>query len=257
MPRVTRRLALVLLCALPALAPAAAGSRPAGGAATLYPDLKTLPPYELSFGTATIDGATHHVLRFSNTVWNAGRGPLELRGTPGSNRGHQRLYDGQGGYTERVVPNGAFEYHAEHGHWHFRDFAEYELWARAEYDRWLAGGRNRDQAQRRGAKTTFCIMDVVRVQALPGSPGAAGYAQCDQDVQGLSVGWGDEYWYGLADQWVDLGTRRLPKGDYVLRSVADPKDLLEEGAHTREAAADNEGVTCFAVRRGLIQATGC
>ena len=257
MPRKLGRLALVLLCALPVLAAVGAGPRPAGGTTTLYPDLKTLPPHDLRFGTATIDGTTHHVLRFSNTAWNAGQGPLELRGDPNSNQGYQRLYNDDGSSTTLVVPNGAFEYHAAHDHWHFRDFAGYELWTRAEYKAWLDSGRNQGQAQRRGAKTTFCIMDVTRVQALPGSPRAAAYAQCNQDVQGLSVGWGDEYRYDLAGQWVDLGTSRLPNGDYVLRSVADPKDLLEEGSSTREGAADNEGVTCFAVKRNRIRTTGC
>jgi hypothetical protein len=43
------------------------------------------------------------------------------------------------------------------------------------------------------------------------------------------VGWGDTYRYYLVDQWIDLGTSSLPDGQYILRSVADPSNLEEQG----------------------------
>ncbi len=42
------------------------------------------------------DGYSHHVLRFSNTVWNDGEGRLELQGDPrpdGSSKVYQNVYD--------------------------------------------------------------------------------------------------------------------------------------------------------------------
>ena len=236
---------------------------PDGGGGTpptatpLYPDLKTLPPEDLRFGTATINGSSRRVLRFSNTAWNAGQGPMDLYArtvdtTSGKKtRVDQRVYDSAGNYTPYRV--GDFVFHAAHNHFHFEGFANYELWTRTEYDNWVASGRNQGQAQRRGTKTTFCLMDTLRVQALAGSPSSAVYNECGKTRQGISVGWGDEYDYSLPDQWIDLGTStyRLPDGKYVLRSVADPKNVLYESANRSEASREsqqaNEAVTFFTV----------
>ena len=232
-------------------------SSPTRAATPQYPDLKTLPPKDLRIGYEVIDGATHTVLRFSNTAWNAGEGRLEMRGeTVSDNRTkvYQRIYDNAGGFTEVLV--GDFIFHVGHNHWHFEQFAEYELWTRAEYDQWIASGRNNGQAQKRGSKTTFCIMDITKIQNLPGSPTSAQYTQCGQTLQGLSVGWGDTYVYSLPEQWIDVGTTKLADGSYVLRSIADPKNIIVESSSndpSRESAQANEAVTFFNVRRGKIQ----
>lgn len=228
-------------------------------AAPGYPDLRTVTPSELRFDTETISGSTHWVLRFSNTVWNAGAGRLELYGVTFSESGttktrvYQRVYDGPS-YTSYHV--GDFVWHSAHNHFHFENFAQYELWTKAEYDQWVASGRSVGQARKRGTKTTFCIMDTYRVSALPGSPSSARYSSCGQTLQGLSVGWGDTYRYYLADQWVDLGTSRLADGQYVLRSVADPRNVLYESplrSGTQESAVSNEATRCFLIRRGRIR----
>ena len=247
-------LASMTLAVLLASGVALLSSTPGALAATpLYPDLQTRPPADLRFSTATINGTTHKVLRFSNTVWNAGKGPMELRATTVSTssgkktRVNQRIYDDAGGYTGKYV--GDFVYHASHNHFHFENFADYELWTKADYDRWLSGGQG--QAQRRGTKTTFCLMDTGRVQALPGSPSSAYYTQCGKTLQGISVGWGDTYGSNLSGQWIDLeGTRSyLQDGDYVLRSVADPKNRLDESLND-----NNAGVTFFQVSGRTITA---
>lgn len=229
-----------------------------------YPNLKTLKPSELRLGTATINGTTHQVLRFSNTVWNAGEGRLELRGkTFTTSTGEQktrvlqRIYSGSGSYTHKTV--GVFEYHPSHNHFHFGDFARYELWTKAEYDRWIQSGGRRGQAQRRGSKTTFCIMDTRKVQYLPGSPASPLYSQCGRTLQGLSVGWGDTYGYYLPDQWIDLGTTRLANGRYVLRSVADPKNRLYESRNKNNTSRESQGANAnkvfFAVSGTTITIT--
>jgi Lysyl oxidase len=231
-------------------------------ATSLYPDLKTLKPFDLRFGTATINGTTHNVLRFSNTAWNSGEGRLELRAktvktTSGKkSRVTQRIYDDAGGYTNKQV--GDFVFHATHNHFHFENFADYELWTRDDYNQWLSGGQG--LAQRRGTKTTFCLMDTNRVQALPGSPSSAYYAQCGLNLQGISVGWADTYDYSLPDQWIDLGTTGyLLDGDYVLRSVADPRNRIYESANknatSRESQQANAAVTFFSVRGQAITVT--
>jgi hypothetical protein len=223
----------------------------ASAATAKYPNLKTLTPSSLQFDTEVIDGATHWVLRFSNTVWNAGTGPLELLAAVDTSTGAtktrvtQHVYNTDGTWTDSTA--GYFEYHEGHNHFHFGDFAEYELWTRVEYDAWVASGRSRGQAQRRGAKTTFCIMDTGRVQALSDSPLSAVYKTCNPSKQGLSVGWGDTYGYRLPEQWIDLGTSRLADGSYVLRSIADPRNLLIESNDD-----DQEAVRFFRVRNRRI-----
>lgn len=242
--------ALVALATL--LTPAAAQAH-----TSLYPDLRTLAPSDLRFDTVTYLGVTSKVLRFSNTVWNAGQGPLELHGTPdGTSVVTQRIFDDGGAFTDVAVGND-FTYHPGHNHFHFEDFAEYELWSKSSYDAWVASGRNVGQAQKVGNKTTFCVMDTGRIQSLPGAPSRAVYSQCGTSMQGLSVGWGDTYGWSLPEQWIDLGSAFLADGTYVLRSIADPRNKLYESASrsdsTRESAQANEATTVFTVKRGRIR----
>ena len=236
-------------------------------ASPLYPDLRALPPRDLRLDTVTVNGATHHVLRFTTTVWNAGEGPLELRGASSEGRTlvYQRVYDAGGEFAEQLV--GEFVFHAAHNHWHFEDFAAYELWTRADYDRSLAGvedpGGGPPAARWRGSKTTgqgesVCVRDSRSVDGRPDSPPSRVYRSCDRDVQGVSVGWGDTYRYTLPEQWIDLGETPLADGDYVLRLIADPRNLLYEsgdrGDPDRESARANEAITAFAVRGDRVRA---
>ena len=68
------------LAAMAALLLQASGMPAAGAVTALYPDLKTLPPRDLRFDRTDVSadgsGQIHDVLRFSNTVWNAGEGKL-------------------------------------------------------------------------------------------------------------------------------------------------------------------------------------
>jgi hypothetical protein len=228
----------------------------------LYPDLRALPPKELSPQTEMIDGVQHHVLRFSAEITNVGTGPLELRGDSSTGRTlvFQRIHDDAGGVTE--IPVGAFIFHPAHDHWHFEDFASYELWTRADYDAWLASGRKTGRPRWRGTKTTggqledqsFCLRDSFPNAALGRDPAPQRYLDCGPDVQGMSAGWVDGYPYFLPEQWIDLGPDGLTDGDYVLRVEADPLNRLREspdGADAaRESPAANEGVTAFHVEGG-------
>jgi hypothetical protein len=235
----------------------------------LYPNLKTLKPGDLRFDRETIDGTTHQVLRFSNTAYNTGQGPLEMLGKTittstgeEKTRVYQRIYSATG-IRETTNAVGTFAYHPAHDHFHFGDFAEYQLWTRAEYDAWLRSGRTEGSPRRAdllSSKVTFCIMDYKRVRLKPGSPRYAVYDQCGRHLQGLSVGWGDTYKYYLPDQWVDLGTTSLASGRYVLRSVADPLNRIYESENKEDSAREsrkvNAAVTYFTVERNTITVTG-
>jgi hypothetical protein len=231
----------------------------------LYPDLRALRPSRLAFDSVDRDGRARHVLRFSATIWNAGEGPLELRGESSGALTEviQRVYDTGGSFTEQLV--GKFVFHQDHRHWHFENFAEYQLWTAEAYDSWLASGRAAGEPGWSSSKTTgqgtsFCIRDSRRVdRGLPGVPAARVYQKCDRENQGISVGWGDTYGPSLVDQWIDLGDHALPSGEYVLRIIADPLNLLLESPawldSPRESALDNEAATLFRVRNGRIEVT--
>jgi hypothetical protein len=208
----------------------------------LYPDLQTLPPRDLRFDQLE-DGA--HVLRFTNTVWNAGEGRLEMEGNPdpaseGTKDLFQNIYDRPAG-GHRVIHrrvDGEILYHPTHMHYHFADFASYQLLHQDEDGIYQPVGE--------GTKTSFCITDNTPVGAAAGRK----YLTCQRELQGLSPGWGDTYTYDLPEQWVVLAEWPLPDGAYGLQSTADPKGLLAEGGGERET--NNAAVTYFTVVAGAM-----
>jgi hypothetical protein len=226
-----RRLVVALVVAL-GITTAAAG--PAAGTHTKYPDLKSLKPINLGFDrVGWSDGTTHWVLRFDNTVWNAGEGRLELEG---QKRGkiYQRLYDAAvgGSVVQRIYIGNDALFHEGHNHWHFANFASYLLLKRD------ANGVYQPTTKK-GTKTSFCVMDSRRVGGSYGRQ----YTTCGQALQGLTVGWGDTYAAHLPEQWIDLGSSRLAAGTYAVQTTADPANQLDEGGRD----ANNTATTCFRV----------
>jgi hypothetical protein len=243
---------------------------PAQAATALYPDLKTVPPRDLRFETTDVDpsGSTviHNVLRFSNTVWDAGSGPLELRGQidPNTKTGAaiQRVYDDSGGFTDFSASNN-FYWHAAHSHYHYDNWGAYELWTKAGFEAWLASGRTQGNPML-GSKTTSCVEDEEFIRTMPNMPyppvhTANGCFPNSQGLmlQGLSPGWGDTYDYYRPDQWIDLGANgHLADGQYVMRSVVDPLNKVYEspgksnpGTESPEA---NEAITQFSISGGKL-----
>lgn len=175
-------------------------------------------------------------MKFSATSWNSGTGNLVLvprnpQTDPATGQikqpVDQRVSCSGGGYYDR--PAGMAEYHAEHNHVHYNDYANYILEP-------VSGGT---QNPRQGSKTTFCIMDTTSVNPqLRGAAAGAVFAWCptqdpDFNQQGMSIGWGDTYGSSLAGQSLYIGD--LAPGIYRLRQVFDPRNLLLEQQDT-----DNE-----------------
>jgi chitodextrinase len=245
-----RRVGLLLFAACLCLAvPAhpAFADHPAGDGA-LLPDLRTKEPERLSIVTSN----GQRRLRFDNEVGNAHTGPLELVGTvasdcdgdgvvqPEEKPAFQRIYeDGDADAVFRrgvdttysEVQTGCIAYHPAHNHLHFQDFANYAL-ARLTDGAVVASSY----------KVTFCIMDSKRFfSTLLFSPGSAYYLDCNGPMQGISVGWSDEYPYTLADQYLVLnpGGQYIGDGEYCLISVADPGSRLREGNNAGNAESNN------------------
>jgi hypothetical protein len=267
-----RRLSTIVLALAAVLLTAATAQ-----ASVLYPDLKTLPPRDLRFDrtdiTAESLGVLHNVLRFSNTVYNAGEGPLEIRAkinmslSPPSGQAYQRLYETGGSYKEVELPGSTLYYHAVHKHYHFDHWGAYQLWTKPGWEAWLASGRSKGEPFLIGQKTTACVEDEEFVGSAPAPVWPAAYppANCLPNseniiAEGLSPGWGDTYDYYRFEQWIDLGENgSLPEGTYVLRSVVDPNNIVyespEKSQSSRESQQANEGTTTFEVVGGAIRPT--
>ena len=175
---------------------------------------------------------------------NLGPGPLELRpqradcdgdgDAANDRRGYQRIYrDGNGdgqwdarrdrGFSRR--PAACSSFHRRHDHWHYADFARYEL------------RRASDNAVvRSSAKVSFCMIDMFQVaDRVPGKARASSFTSCEADLmQGLSVGWGDEYGSYLPGQHIDVSG--LPRANYCLVSTVDPSGSIEERDETNNVA---------------------
>lgn len=238
--RLTVASGVALLCAgamalLLSSAPANAGGGKDGD--LLYPDLIVESPSDIALQK---DPATKRVyLRFSHTTSNVGAGPLEifpdLKTETCGDEGDRGRVAYQAVYRDQNA-NGTFEpavdtqtstqgvgcmiYHEIHHHYHFEDFARYELYR-------VTSGRLRSVSE----KVSFCVFDVLNSRPdLPGAPPnpVYNYANCgtDSGIHGISVGWADVYGAGVPGQEFDVtGTH---PGRFCLVAKTDPTNRLTE-----------------------------
>jgi hypothetical protein len=239
-----RAAAFLVGCLAACVAPLTLGapSAPAAPARHLLPDIVTL---RIEHGDMQV--ASRHeriLLRFSNRIADRGRGPLEISpsgrshdcdgdGDPSNDRtAFQRVFVDKN--RDRVFERGkdtrsehrrfgCERYDPKARHWNVFDLARYEL-------RRLRSGK----AVVKSTKVAFCTVDSDRAfPGLPGSPTVGYYPRggCDQhSTLGVSVGWSDEYYYGLPGQELDV--TGLGAGRYCLVSAADPDHLLRESDDT-------------------------
>ena len=229
-------------------------------AAPKYPDLRSLPPSDFHLGTALVDGENHYVVRFTNLIANAGTGPFELHGAPhfpvdGQFDASQWIYDDTVGLT--IEPVGVFAFHPSHQHFHFDGFARYELWRKRDYDRAAAVGFSAGAPLFTSPKVSFCILDLSRYDNASGPPTAV-YRTCSPAMEGLSAGWADVYDWTLPDQWVDVGQTPLPDGEYVMRTIADPGNIVHESPGkadpNRESQIANSASSPITILNGRLSA---
>jgi Lysyl oxidase len=163
-------------------------------------------------------------LGFLSSVRNAGRGPMELRGSRPSTRrarmsARQAILrsDGSTVLGQRVAGHLRYVRTRTHEHWHFLRFMRYEL--RDTRGRLVAPSR----------KIGFCLTDSATGDAtLPGQPDEPVWTgRCGLRRPGLltvragiSVGWLDIYDPFREGQYVDI--TRLDAGRYVLVHRVDP-----------------------------------
>ena len=188
------------------------------------PDLRALPPWQLQLnrkGTA---------LRFAATVWNAGSSPMVVEGFRSSTDqdqldAYQYFFDADGnqvGYQQV----GTMHWHAgNHNHWHFEDFAQYDL---------LNSSMTRVV---KSTKNSFCLANTDAVDyTVPGADwkpentdlaSACGGQDALSVREVLSSGSGDTYFQYRTGQAFRI--KNLPDGVYYVRITANPLDSLLEG----------------------------
>jgi hypothetical protein len=156
--------------------------------------------------------------------------------------------DESGAYTPgvdavvRTVVAGCFVYHAIHGHWHFQNYARYQLLA-------LDGDRLRAHS-----KVGFCMLDSTDVDGgLPGHPDSPRYTSCpDLGIQGISVGWADIYSVNTPGQFISV--EGLPNGTYCLVGNADPGNKVLE---TDESNNQIRTRIRFGDHRATVRSAAC
>jgi hypothetical protein len=200
-------------------------------------------------------------LRVTIASVNVGVGPVEVKarkkdcdgdGSFANDRtAFQHVYqdaDGDGAFRRSVdttfstVRVGCFRFDEHHQHWHFKNFARFEL-ARMSDGQVVAAHE----------KVGFCLLDSDQpYPGIPGSPADGYYRSCQPDKpQGLSAGWSDVYDAGLPGQFVDV--TNVPDGDYCFSSTVNPARRLVEaevGDNTATQALRLDGGSVTPLSRG-------
>ena len=187
------------------------------------PDLRSLP----AWGIGMDEG---RYLTFSATVWNAGPGRLVVDGFR-SKKDHDLMNAYQYFFTKSGKQKGyrkvgGMEWDARdgHEHWHFKDFATYQL------------VDSKKQLVVRSAKEAFCLANTDAVDyTLKGAnwkPENTELSTACGDRQSLGVrevldtGSGDTYAQYLPGQSFDLSGLR--NGTYYIKIKTNPKKNLYE-----------------------------
>jgi hypothetical protein len=193
----------------------------------LLPDLQTLPPRSLNL-QVTLQGEV--LLRFSNSILNAGPGAIELLGVYDAGAEKtlvtQHIYRADNDAIKEHKA-GLFIFHPGHEHWHMENFALYEVWSltpQATFDKVVAFTD----------KVSYCLRDDTRSNLENIAPGPI-YITCDRQLQGISAGWFDTYEFDTPGQIVDISD--VPDGVYALRSMVDPANQLLEMDDANNATA--------------------
>lgn len=153
----------------------------------------------------------------------------------------QQVIYHKSGSTMRLdsIDAGSMTYHPTHAHMHVDDWCAYSIRSKVEgldpLD-WpiIANGR----------KIGFCLSDTDPCDRWPGycqrdgqvvleedfenfELGSGDYADCDLELQGISVGYVDIYYYYLDDMDIPLPPGTC-NGDYYLVVQADPQNAFRE-----------------------------
>jgi hypothetical protein len=204
------------------LAASATGGKPSGGGAGLYPDLRTAVPHHFTVQNSQ----QRELLRFSNLIANTGQGDLRLRpehnAATGLTTGFQEIFDANGNLVvDQAVSE--FIFHPAHNHWHIDRVALFEIRFADDDGR---GGDWGAVFSNQSIKTTFCLIDVIKLDDNSKTP-ERNYWDCFPDAhQGISAGWGDQYHHATEGQELEI-TGAKPGIYYVVTTSNAEGTFLE------------------------------
>ena len=191
-----------------------------------FPETTTFTDTDCAVVEGQVTAGTRKLLRFTSTTPNFGKGDL-IVGAPSD---HPEW----------------FVWAPCHGHYHFREYADYRLWTPSGYKAWqklrranldalasdlLAANPSIAAQMVEGHKQGFCVIDLVE---YPRRSDSGKYYDCGSN-QGISVGWADEYGSYLEGQWIDVTD--LPLGPYVLEDEVNAERLFDESSFRNNSAA--------------------
>ncbi|MEU7908674.1 lysyl oxidase family protein [Actinoplanes sp. NPDC049118] len=197
------------------------------------PDLRSLPAWGISLSQ---DEGKQYV-NFGATVWNGGTSPLLVDGFRQTGTelmdAYQYFFDAKGKEVGSVAA-GTMEWDAREGHrhWHFTDFAQYNLLS-----------SDKKQAVRSG-KEAFCLVNTDAVDYT--IPNAKWRPQntdlsssCGQNTavavrEVLDIGNGDTYTQERPGQSFEITD--LPNGTYYIEVKANPVNRLTELSTTNNTS---------------------
>ena len=197
--------------------------------ASTLPDLVPLPSWGIStvHVRKTKTQAASDQLNFGATV-SVGNAPLDVEGfrSHGSPVMKAYQYFWQNGHIIGRLRAGTMGFDSKkgHNHWHFEQFAQYQLLNSAQ------------KPAVRSHKVGFCIaptdpVNLVQPRAV-WQPSFLGFGgQCGSTTalwvqEMLPVGWGDTYFQSIAGQSFNI--TGLPNGTYYIQVQANPLKVLHE-----------------------------
>jgi hypothetical protein len=164
---------------------------------------ENLPADYCSVVEGGVTPGIHRLIRFTVTTPNVGSADIHV-GNPADHV---------------AAGDGLFEFATCHQHYHFRNYARYELIDPNTGRVWKA------------AKRGFCMLDTDPNPAYLGeAPKSPTYKSCGTYTtagdQGVSHGWSDTYVFTLGGQYFVLdggdGQPVVPPGQYIIRITANP-----------------------------------
>ena len=219
----------------------------------LEPNLVPIVPHHLQVQNTQ----GRETLRLTNGIANVSGGPWHLEplnvitGETGTTTAIQGIWSKIGGVADPTavkvceVATTVFEFHPAHNHWHIGSVANFSMHRAADDGR---GGNFgpvvvNDRGIAQSFKTTFCLIDWVKIDAQKKTPDVT-YFACDRTApwQGVSVGWIDQYHHSLDGQEVDFSG--APSGIYYLQVHVN-----DEGVFVESNESDNVAWRSFSLSR--------
>jgi hypothetical protein len=196
----------------------------------VLPDLTPAPSWGINVShiRKTKTSPSRDELDFGATVWIGGGGPLDVEGfrSNGSPTMKAYQYFFRNGHVVGRVRAGTmgFDTRKGHDHWHFENFARYQLLNSAK------------TVALRSHKQGFCIaptdgVDLLLPHAVWNPSFTGFFGNCGSPTalwvqEELPLGWGDTYFQSVAGQ--DFNITHLPNGTYYIEVIANPKKVLHE-----------------------------